>query len=162
MALEIKVAKTETGVLMPLTEYDEAVKGSLKAVFKDYLNTEHAGKSMNKIILPSPNPALMPNRKHGRHWAATQQAKARQEAYLLSGSLKYTGGGLKITFYTPDARKRDLDNLLAAMKPALDGMAQAIGVDDALFRPLLIDKVKAESRKAARVEIEVMGQPENE
>lgn len=30
MALEIKVAKTETGALMPLTEYDEAVKGSLK------------------------------------------------------------------------------------------------------------------------------------
>ena len=118
----------------------------------------------NKITLPYPNPVLMPNRKHGHHWATTQQAeaKARQEAFLLSGSLNYTGGGLKITFYTPDARKRDLDNLLAAMKPALDGMAKAIGVDDALFRPLLIDKVKAESRKDARVEIEVMGQPENE
>ena len=117
-----------------------------------------AGGSVNKIILPYPNPALMPNRKHGHHWAATQQAKAkaRQEAYLLSGSLNYTGGGLKITFYTPDNRKRDLDNLLAAMKPALDGMAQAIGVDDALFRPLLIDKVKAENRKDARVEIELL------
>ena len=121
-------------------------------------------KTMNKITLPYPAPALMPNRKNGRHWASVQHAKvkARQEAYLLSGSLNYTGGGLKITFYTPDARKRDLDNLLAAMKPALDGMAQAIGVDDALFRPLLIDKVKAESRKDARVEIELMGQPENE
>ena len=115
-------------------------------------------KNMNKIILPYPNPALMPNRKNGHHWATTQQAKAkaRQEAYLLSGSLKYTGGGLKITFFTPDARKRDLDNLLAAMKPALDGMAQAIGVDDALFHPLLIDKVKAESRDKARVEIELI------
>lgn len=30
MALEITVAKTETGELLPLTEYDEAVKGSLK------------------------------------------------------------------------------------------------------------------------------------
>ena len=86
-----------------------------------------------------------------------QKAKAqRQAAYLLSGSLNYTGGGLKITFFTPDNRKRDLDNLLAAMKPALDGMARAIGVDDALFRPLLIDKVKAERRDLARVEIEVM------
>ena len=116
------------------------------------------GGSVNKIILPYPNPALMPNRKHGRHWASVQKekVKARQEAYLLSGSLNYTGGGLKITFYTPDARKRDLDNLLAAMKPALDGMAQAIGVDDALFHPLLIDKVKAESRDKARVEIELI------
>ena len=69
---------------------------------------------------------------------------------------------MKITFFTPDARKRDLDNLLAAMKPALDGMAQAIGVDDALFRPLLIDKVKAQSKDKARVEIELMGQPENQ
>ena len=113
---------------------------------------------MNKIILPYPNPTLMPNRKHGRHWASVQKekGKARQEAYLLSGSLNYTGGGLKITFYTPDARKRDLDNLLAAMKPALDGMAQAIGVDDALFHPLLIDKVKAESKDKARVEIELL------
>lgn len=41
-------------------------------------------------------------------------------------------------------------------------MAQAIGVDDAPFRPLLIDKVKAERRDKARVEIELMGQPENE
>nr|DAR04020.1 MAG TPA: Protein of unknown function (DUF1367) [Caudoviricetes sp.] len=30
MALEITVAKTEKGELLPLTEYDEAVKGSLK------------------------------------------------------------------------------------------------------------------------------------
>ena len=42
------------------------------------------------------------------------------------------------------------------MKPALDGMAKAIGVDDALFRLLLIDKVKAESKDKARVEIELL------
>lgn len=112
----------------------------------------------NKIILPYPNPVLMPNRKHGRHWASVQQAKvkARQEAFLLSGSLNYTGGGLKITFYTPDARKRDLDNLLAAMKPALDGMAQAIGVDDALFDEIHLKKTKAQNKAAARVEIELL------
>jgi len=112
----------------------------------------------NKIILPYPNPVLMPNRKNGRHWASVQQAKvnARQEAYLLSGSLNYTGGGLKITFYTPDARKRDLDNLLAAMKPALDGMAQAIGVDDALFDEIHLKKTKAQNKAAARVEIELL------
>jgi hypothetical protein len=75
---------------------------------------------------------------------------------LLSGSLKYTGGGLKITFYTPDNRKRDLDNLLAAMKPALDGMAQAIGVDDALFDEIHLKKTKAQNKAAARVEIELL------
>ena len=99
---------------------------------------------------------MLKNSLHFVLYAQKAKAQARQAAYLLSGSLNYTGGGLKITFYTPDARKRDLDNLLAAMKPALDGMAKAIGVDDALFRPLLIDKVKAESRKDARVEIELL------
>lgn len=47
MALEIKVAKTETGALMPLTEYDEAVKGSLKTG-KAYkvLITEQSSRSI--------------------------------------------------------------------------------------------------------------------
>ena len=99
---------------------------------------------------------MLKNSLHFVLYAQKAKAQARQAAYLLSGSLNYTGGGLKITFFTPDNRKRDLDNLLAAMKPALDGMARAIGVDDALFRPLLIDKVKAECRDLARVEIEVM------
>ena len=108
------------------------------------------------IKLPYPAPELMPNRKNGHHWATTQRAKvkARQEAFLLCRNLKYMGGGLKITFYTPDNRKRDLDNLLSAMKPALDGMAQAMGVDDSCFRPLLIDRVKAERKDLARVEVE--------
>jgi crossover junction endodeoxyribonuclease RusA len=34
-------------------------------------------------------------------------------------------------FHAPDKRRRDLDNLLASMKPHLDGLALAVGVDDA-------------------------------
>ena len=41
----------------------------------------------------------------------------------------------------PDRRHRDLDNLLAASKPIIDGMAQALGVDDSRFKPILVDCV---------------------
>ncbi len=37
---------------------------------------------------------------------------------------------LDITFYPPDRRKRDLDNMLGAIKYGLDGIAKASGVDD--------------------------------
>src|SRR3546814_1588637 len=41
--------------------------------------------------------------------------------------------GLAIEFYPPDARRRDLDNMLASVKHAIDGIAEAIGVDDSRF-----------------------------
>jgi crossover junction endodeoxyribonuclease RusA len=37
---------------------------------------------------------------------------------------------LVVTFCPPDERKRDLDNMLAAIKSGLDGIADAIGMDD--------------------------------
>lgn len=40
---------------------------------------------------------------------------------------------LAIDFYPPDARRRDLDNMLASMKAGLDGIAEALGVDDQRF-----------------------------
>jgi Holliday junction resolvase RusA-like endonuclease len=42
---------------------------------------------------------------------------------------------LTITFVQPDRRARDRDNLLAALKPSLDGLADALGVNDAQFEP---------------------------
>jgi crossover junction endodeoxyribonuclease RusA len=39
--------------------------------------------------------------------------------------------GLK--FFPPDARKRDLDNMLSSCKSALDGMADALEVNDQRF-----------------------------
>lgn len=43
-----------------------------------------------------------------------------------------------IIFEMPDRRHRDADNCLAAAKSALDGFAQAIGVDDKRFNPITI------------------------
>jgi Holliday junction resolvase RusA-like endonuclease len=38
----------------------------------------------------------------------------------------------------PDKRKRDADNCLAAAKGALDGLADAMMVNDQLFQPIMI------------------------
>jgi crossover junction endodeoxyribonuclease RusA len=39
-----------------------------------------------------------------------------------------------ITFHPPDKRKRDLDNCLASFKAGLDGIADALGVNDCQFK----------------------------
>lgn len=112
------------------------------------------------LVLPFPDPVLMPNESQGKHWAVTRPArnKAKSDAFYLTKQAGWQGrdvsGCLKVMFYCPDRCKRDLDNLIHAMKPALDGVAQAIGIDDSNFKPLLIDRDVAENRAAARVELE--------
>jgi len=51
---------------------------------------------------------------------------------------------VKITFYPPDKRHRDADNMIASMKAGFDGVADALKVDDKLFRPTFVfsDEVK--------------------
>lgn len=99
------------------------------------------------LKLPFPDPALMPNRKNGKHWGASQAAKVSAREYgYYAAKQAMTGfsdaGGtipLSLVFVQPDGRKRDLDNMLSAMKPALDGIAAALGIDDSRFRPVTID-----------------------
>lgn len=102
-----------------------------------------------KFTLPFPDKVLMPNRKHGQHWAKTQKAKkyAFEVAFYFAKMQDLSQFALvngtrpvRIVFYMPDRRKRDLDNLLSAMKPSLDGLAQALGVDDSSFTPITISK----------------------
>ena len=37
---------------------------------------------------------------------------------------------MTLIFYPPDNRRRDLDNMLAASKALIDGVAQSLEVDD--------------------------------
>jgi Holliday junction resolvase RusA-like endonuclease len=97
------------------------------------------------VTLPFPHPGLSPNRSHGKHWSATSALRktARQEAFILTKSLRpsVVGDGsvsLKITFVQPDKRQRDRDNLLSALKPSLDGIADALGINDSRFDPVTI------------------------
>lgn len=116
-----------------------------------------------KIELPWPDPSLAPNRKNGRHWGAVHSVKSKRlaDARLLTLAAMRQAGyvpppgalALSLTFCPPDKRRRDLDNLLAAMKPDFDGISQALGVDDQLFEPLTLRR--GAPVKGGRVVLEV-------
>lgn len=87
------------------------------------------------IKLPFPPASLSPNKR--LHWAALAKHKKayRAECFLKAKSQgvgKSSAGKLHVslTFHPPDKRRRDQDNMLAAMKSGLDGLSDAIGVDD--------------------------------
>jgi crossover junction endodeoxyribonuclease RusA len=87
-----------------------------------------------------PNRALSPNaRVHHQRKAAAARA-ARREAYwstvhALPRGWKANGERYVVTIAAHPAvsRKRDADNLIASVKPHLDGIADALGVNDSLF-----------------------------
>jgi crossover junction endodeoxyribonuclease RusA len=96
------------------------------------------------LMLAFPASELMQNRHDGRHWsyAAGEKADARREGYLQALATMTEAGyeppptgcyRVSMVFAPPDRRRRDVSNLHAAMKAHLDGIAQAMGVDDAMF-----------------------------
>ena len=98
---------------------------------------------MITINLPWPSADLSPN---GRvHYMALARAKKAAKNYAW-GMTKAAMGPLGIiyrswvgpvhvslTFHPAINRARDLDNLIASHKAALDGIASALGVDDSKF-----------------------------
>lgn len=93
---------------------------------------------MITITLPWPPPKLNPNARV--HWS--KRAKATKRYKLDSGwackaagarPLPITRAAIAVTFHPPDAQRRDLDNMLAAIKAGLDAVSAAIGVDDSHF-----------------------------
>lgn len=98
-----------------------------------------------ELTLPWPDPKLSPNAR--AHWAAVNRAKrmARDDAYRLtlhalrgceyvppeSGPIR-----VELTFCPAQERKRDRDNFQAACKAALDGIAEALGINDSRFYPV--------------------------
>ena len=62
---------------------------------------------------------------------------------------------VSIVFVSPDKRHRDLDNCLAAAKAQLDGIADALGVNDKRFRPILLDYIEGDKPGAMLVAVGV-------
>lgn len=95
---------------------------------------------MNEITLPWPPKELSPNARV--HWGAkSKYTKAyRMEGFTAAHQAwwrGYKGEGeihLSVTFYQPDKRARDMDNMIASIKAGLDGIAQSMGVNDNRFR----------------------------
>lgn len=102
-----------------------------------------------KVELSWPSKILQPNTK--THWAKKHRAgqihkheayyaathaylewfnRLRIEPYFMPDSPV----DVHVVFYPPDNRRRDEDNMLASLKHQLDGIAEAIGVNDRWFR----------------------------
>jgi len=120
------------------------------------------------ISLPWPDKRLSPNAR--LHWKA--RVGPRQDARRRAGWLTVAAAGywtvkdalkasegpipVRITFYPPDKRHRDDDNMIASFKAWRDGVADALGVDDRRFRPHYFF---ADPAKPGRVEVQFF--PEN-
>lgn len=125
---------------------------------------------MITVFLPFPPAELNPNRKNGRHWSATNDIKARYLrdcrclTSLAMGQWVPPKGtlALEITFVQPDKRRRDRDNLLAAMKSGLDGISQALGVDDQYFDPVTIRREFGSKPGEVRVVIKALAMNKGE
>lgn len=93
------------------------------------------------LSLPWPDPILNPNQHV--HWAKKNKARmtAKKAGYYLALEKGVKLNPIKkyqvnMVFCPPDERTRDLDNLSASMKAALDGMCRAMGIDDRIIRPV--------------------------
>jgi len=95
-----------------------------------------------EVILPWPPSALNPNAR--LHWSKIAMAKKayREACFYEARSAGITAAifprdkklHVNLLFYPPDRRHRDQDNMLAAMKSGLDGLASAMGIDDRHFK----------------------------
>ena len=98
---------------------------------------------MTEIRLPWPPSELSPNSR--LHWAALAKAKkiyrqACWAATLNARAAVSADGNLRaeLIFYKPSRRHMDHDNLLSRMKAGLDGVADALKIDDRRFNPVSV------------------------
>lgn len=94
---------------------------------------------MTHITASWPASILSPNsRVHWRPRAKAKKAQRVEWATLaVAHQLKAPREGkveVRIEFVPADRRPRDADNLLASCKAGLDGLADAMGVNDSRFR----------------------------
>ena len=98
------------------------------------------------LVLPWPARALHPNAR--THWARKSPLvrAARQDAHLraLEAGWQFLRPRLPadgrlfvwVDGYPPSRRNRDRDGLQASMKSALDGIADALCINDSRFFPI--------------------------
>ena len=94
---------------------------------------------MIEVTLPWPPQPLKPNaRVHYMRKATAAKAYRQACGYccLEAGFGRLAWGGVRasIVFCPPTAARADLDNMLAAAKSGLDGVADVIGMDDSTWQ----------------------------
>ena len=113
------------------------------------------------IELPWPPSVLLPNSR--THWS--KRAHAAKQCRLTAFAMTKLAGirkgdfdlqqSLKVTcvFAPPDNRRRDLDGMLGSLKSSLDGISDAIGIDDSRFE-ISIRREAPVPGGAVRIELE--------
>lgn len=110
----------------------------LKPGFLPSMRSERSYRDGDKVnfTIPWPPKELNPNSRS--HWAAKAKAvkKYRGDCYLLAKNAvgAYTGLTVTLNFRPPNRQRRDLDNALASLKSGLDGIADALNVNDREFK----------------------------
>ena len=91
------------------------------------------------IALPWPDKALWQNTKP--HWSIIAAATKAARLYAWTATLEHGGRHMAFTgrprlvwtFHPPPRSTADLPNAIAAMKPSIDGIQDAIQIDDRHF-----------------------------
>jgi crossover junction endodeoxyribonuclease RusA len=89
------------------------------------------------LVLPWPDAELSPNKRD--RWRKIEAVPiARNCAYILAlEQAEHIGSGLPLKvilqFTPPDKRRYDLDGLISRCKPYLDGICQALRINDYQF-----------------------------
>ncbi len=119
-----------------------------------------------KIKLPWPRKELSPNRPI--HWGAKYRITkaARSDAYHVTWIAARPTGYvapegvifLRITATPPIKRRRDDDNLIAQLKSARDGIADALKINDNRFSTLPV--IWMPPAQPGKVEIELLSKEE--
>ena len=85
---------------------------------------------------------LNPNSSNHFHVKAKKKAIYKNECYWITKMAKipkFDYKELHIIFFKPNRRHMDLDNMLASMKSGLDGMCNALEMDDRCFKKITIE-----------------------
>lgn len=112
---------------------------------------------MNTVTLPWPAKELSPNARV--HWAKkakaakTYRSDCHYSTKMARMVVDWTGPiHLHMEFCMPDKRRRDWDNMLASVKSGIDGMADALQVNDRRF---MFHLIPGEVIKAGAVRVRV-------
>lgn len=110
------------------------------------------------LNLPWPDSRLSSNGRGDRRALTAIRRQAREDGILcaLMGAYRLPARPLALTleFRPPDRRRRDLDGLLSAMKSSIDGVFQALDLDDSLIHRITLELGDLEPGGSVRMTLE--------
>ena len=116
---------------------------------------------INTVTIPWPPKECSPNARVHRMVLAKAKAAYKDVCYLLAKESKMQAPDYQplvcVEFFPPDKRRRDVDNALASIKAGIDGIAQAIGIDDSNFKEYRLSMKKQGGSKTGYVIVTLKG-----